>query len=123
MITGRVNWLLEATASLDVRDAFGNLHRFQCIVDTAFDGDISLPPGAIRRLGLISSGPRYIILGNDDRVEMETFYAPLIWHGEEKTVSVLQADGEPALGTALLENSTLIVEVWDGGDVLIEPRQ
>ncbi len=54
---------------------------------------------------------------------METFYAPLIWHGEEKTVSVLQADGEPALGMALLENSTLTVEVWDGGDVLIEPRQ
>ena len=34
----------------------------------------------------------------------------------------MQANGEPAIGTALLENSTLTVQVWDGGEVLIQEK-
>ena len=81
-----------------------------------------MPPGTIRRLGLISSGHRYIVLGNDDRVQMQTFYATVLWHGDEVIVSALESDGEPAIGMSLLENSTLNIQVWDGGEVLIESR-
>ena len=122
MINGRVNWLLEATIYIEIEDASGILYGFQCILDTGFDGENSLPSGAIRLLGLVSSGHRPTILGNDEIVDMETFYATVSWLGSQMNVSALQADGEPAIGMGLLENSTLSVQVWEGGNVQIEPR-
>ena len=122
MITRRVSWLLEASVNIEVQDAAGGLHRFQCILDTGFDGDIALPSATIVRLGLVPSGSRVTILGNDARVLMQTYVGTALWHGTQVTVTVLQTERESYIGMALLENSTLSVQVWDGGDVLIEER-
>ena len=44
------------------------------------------------------------------------------WHGQPVAVTVLETQRESVIGMALLENSTLTVQVWDGGEVRIEPR-
>ncbi len=122
MINGRINWLLEATVYVEIQDAAGGLHRFECILDTGFDGDIALPLAAIRRLGLVLSGRRFTILGNGDGVFMYTYVGTALWHGGQTQVTVLQTAGESAIGMSLLENNTITMQVWDGGDVLIEER-
>ena len=122
MINGRINWLLEAIVYVEIQDTAGGLHRFECILDTGFDGDIALPLAAIRRLGLALSGRRFTILGNGDGVFMHTYVGTALWHGVQTEVTVLQTRSESAIGMSLLENNTVAMQVWDGGDVLIEER-
>ena len=122
MITGRVNWLLEAMVSVEVQDADGQLHQFRCVLDTGFDGDIALPSAAIRRLGLAFAGPSDTVLLSGYSAPLPVYDGIVSWHGQPIQVPVLETERESVIGRALLENSTLTIQVWDGGNVLIEER-
>ncbi len=123
MITGRVNWHLEATVNVEIQDSNGYLDTFQCTLDTGFDGDVALPSATTVRLGLVSSDSRRVTLGNGDRVFMPTYSANVFWHRQLVEVEVLQTERESVIGMSLLENSIITLQVWDGGQVLIEERQ
>jgi hypothetical protein len=53
---------------------------------------------------------------------MPVYLAVVDWRGELLEVTVLQTEQELLVGMAFLETSTLTVQVWDGGEVLIESR-
>ena len=122
MITGRVNWLLEATVHVEVQDASGNLHRIQCIVDTGFDGDLTLSSAVIGILGLVAIGSYPTVLANGDIAHLPAYAGIVSWHGHRTSVEVLEAQQASVVGMALLQNSTLAIQAWDGGEVLIEER-
>ena len=122
MTIGRVNWLLEAIVHVEVQDASGNIHRIRCILDTGFDRDIALPLGIIERLGLDPVETVSVTLADSTHVLMTRYNARVSWQGQLIEVDVLETNGESAIGMALLENSILSVQVWDGGEVLIEER-
>ena len=122
MITGRVNSNLEAIIRIGVQDSRDDYHTFDCVIDTGFDGFIALPDDIIQELGLVRRGNRRIILVNDTEASMPVYLGMVAWHGEPVEVSVLGTEQEFLVGAALLENNTLTVQVWNGGDVLIEQR-
>ena len=122
MITGRVNWLLEAIVSVEVQDADGQLHPFQCVLDTGFDGDIALPSAVIRRLRLVFTGPSDTVLLSGYSAPLPVYEGIVYWHEQPIQVAVLETEQESVVGMALLENSTLTIQAWDGGEVLIEER-
>ena len=122
MIAGRVNSDLEAVVQMSVEDNRGNYQALDCVLDTGFDGFVALPTDTIQELGLISRGSRRTALINDPEAMIPVYLATVDWGGELPEVSVLQSEQDFLVGTALLENSTLTVQVWDGGNVLIEPR-
>ena len=122
MITGRVNRFLEAIVQISVEDNRGNYHTFDCVVDSGFDGFVALPADTIQKLELISRGSRQTGLVNDTGAMIPVYLATVAWRGELSEVSVMQTEPDFLVGTALLENSTLTVQVWDGGSVMIEPR-
>lgn len=122
-MTGRVNWRLEATVRVGVQDAAGELRYFECVLDTGYDGDIALPSAVIRRLGLISTGSRDSALANSDIVQLPIYRGIASWHGQLTDVEVTGTRRESAIGMSLLENSTLTIQAWDGGEVLIQERQ
>lgn len=121
MTTGRVNWLLEAIVLVEVQDASGDFHSIQCIVDTGFDRDIALPLVVIERLGLVPA-EAVSVTANSAHVSMTRYNSRVSWQGQLIDLDVLQTNGESVIGMGLLENSTLTVQVWDGGEVLIEER-
>ena len=122
MITGRVNWFLEATVHVEVQDASGNLHRILFILDTGFDGDLTLSSALIGRMGLVAKGSYPTVLANGDTVHLPAYSGIVSWHGHRISVEVLETQRESVIGMALLGNSTLTIQAWDGGDVLIEER-
>ena len=63
-----------------------------------------------------------VTLANGAHVSMTRYNTRVSWQGQLIEVDVLQTDAESAIGMALLENSTLTVQIWDGGEVLIEER-
>ena len=123
MMTGRVNWRLEATIRIGIQDAAGGLNFFECVLDTGYDGDIALPSVVIRRLGLLSLGSRDSALANSDIVPLPIYRGIASWHGKLIDVEVMGTQHELVIGMALLESSTLTIQAWDGGNVLIEERE
>ena len=122
MIAGRVNSDLEAIVRIGVEDNRGYYRTFDCVVDTGFDGFIALPADTIQDLGLVQRGNRRVVLINDTVALMPFYLGAVAWQGELLEVSVLQTEWEFLIGTALIENNTVTLEVWDGGEVLIEER-
>ena len=57
MILGVVNAHSEATIRLPVRDAVGHEHEIEAVLDTGFNGSLTLPPALIAALGLPLAHP------------------------------------------------------------------
>ena len=91
------------------------------VVDTGFDGFLSLPMVAIVLLGL-PFDQRVIANLADGRSErVDLFRATIVWEGNDRAVTVLALGQRPLLGTALLDGHDLAIRFVDGGSVAVLP--
>ncbi len=91
------------------------------IVDTAFDGEMKLPPDLVRQLDTEDMGREVRMLANGSLVECSICQITLGWNDEERIVEVLVLEGRPLLGTVLLEGWHLDIDLTAGGQVVLEP--
>ena len=122
MIPGNVNRDLKAVVDVAIQDYKGELHSFHCALDTGFNGFIALPAHVIQRLELVQSEIRRTVLLDAVEILLPLYWGTMYWCGWVAEVPIPGTEQDSLVGTALLENSTLTVQVWDGGDVPIEPR-
>lgn len=119
MISGEVR-NREAIIQLEVA-GFGQLsRRLTTIIDTGFDGHLTLPTSSIEALRLPFAGYRRGTLADGTTTRLGVYMGRVVWHGQHLEVLALQAEGEPLVGMSLLEGSQLTIEVGDGGAVIIE---
>lgn len=123
MIAGKINHGLEAVIIVDFVGSDGLLHSLEAVLDTGYNGDLTLPQGTIQQLGLVLLGQRSATLASGESVVLNAYLGTVSWHGLPRQVVILQTDEEPLLGMSLLQDSRVILEVWDDGGVLIEDRQ
>jgi clan AA aspartic protease len=120
MISGAVNASFEARISVVVQRAKGRQRRLSAVIDTGFNGFITLPPAIIASLKLVWRGRREATLA-DGRIELfEVYRARVLWHGQWRTVEADAIDATPLVGMALLEKSRLHMDVVSGGNVAIQ---
>jgi clan AA aspartic protease len=120
MIAGVVNANLEAIIRVAVRDASRASHDIDALVDTGFNGSLTLPQRLIEALGLQWYTRATITLANGAEEEVDVYAATVIWNGVPRRILVEATDTEPLLGMRLLLRHSLRIEVVDGGNVLIE---
>lgn len=91
------------------------------IVDTGFDGELSLPPSLASRLDAEIAGRQTLSLA-DGTTLFSPYYRIEIddWNGEERLTEVLLLDGHPLLGVNLLSGYLLQMEMEESGGVEIE---
>jgi clan AA aspartic protease len=121
MIRGRVSKQREARLLLTIFAADGRESHLDVVIDTGFDGFLTLPSQFIRRLQLPPAGTRRIILGDGSSVELDTYLGNVTWHDDQREILILQANSDPVVGMALLDGSRVELHVEDDGDVVIEP--
>ena len=107
MITGKINHYLEAVIIVAFVGKDGLFHSLEAVLDTGYNGDLTLPQDVIQQLGLVLLGRRSATLAN----------------GESVVLNAYLGDEEPLLGMSLLQDSSVTLEVWDDGGVVIEDRQ
>lgn len=120
-MSGSVSEDADLIIPVRVLDANGHVHRFEAIVDTGFRGDLSLLPHQIQDLGLPPSLPIDMILATGLEVLVNSYEGTVLWRGERRPIRILEAEGDPLVGTALLWGSLLIAEMTDHGAVTIGP--
>ena len=111
---------LQARMSIVILPPERSSIEIECVVDTGFEGFLTLPPSIISDLGL-----PYLInisanLANNSSVETDVYLATIVWNGVERNVAVLAMGRRPLIGTALLEDYHLSVDFCEGGTVLVD---
>ena len=117
MIAGIVNADFEAIISLSICDSDGKIHTHEAIVDTGFNGCLSLPPDLITQLNLRWKMRGRAILGDGSECVFDIYEAIVVGDGDYLTIPIDEADSEPLVGMSLMEGYQLIVQVFEGGNV------
>ena len=119
MIRGRVNAHREALVYLLLRGEQGEEHPLEAVIDTGYNGFLTLGPDLIVRLGLPFLRSSRAILGDGSIVEFDIHEATVVWNNRLRRIPVDAADVSPLLGMGLLYGHGLNIDVIEDGNVLI----
>jgi clan AA aspartic protease len=120
MIYGVVNWRREATLPLVVSNSSGQKQVIGTVIDTGFDGFLSLPSEIIVRLRLPWTISNPATLGDGSEVLFDFYTGTVIWDGQYRTIDIAESETEPLLGMAMLYGYRLQIDTVEGGVVKIE---
>lgn len=120
MLTGRVSGELEARITVVFAGAGGGT-PIEMVIDTGFNGYITLTPELVSRMSLLEDGFAEAELGDGSVVLLKKYMTFIEWHGGPREVSVLEAAGQPLAGMSLLSGSSLLIDVRPDGRVAVEP--
>ena len=121
MITGEVTSDREAIIHLRLIGPTGLEAVVRAVIDTGFTEYVSLPPAIVEALSLLFYGYVTMYLAGNVPFDSEEYLATVEWDGETREVTVVKADGDATIGTALLQGYRLTVDTVDGGQVTITP--
>jgi predicted aspartyl protease len=91
------------------------------IVDTAYEGDLTLPQSMLARVEASYIGDRPIRLADGTLRDRAYYRLVLDWDEEERIVEIAEMENSPLLGVELMAGYLLQVEITDGGEVSLEP--
>jgi clan AA aspartic protease len=120
MIQGVVNLRCEATLAVVIGNSGGQRQVIDTVVDTGFNGSLTLPSAVIAALNLPWSGSDTVTLGDGSETLFDQYTATIIWDGQYREIEIAESDTEPLLGMALLYGYRLQVDAIEGGIVRIE---
>jgi clan AA aspartic protease len=120
MMTGLVTAGREAVIRLPVRGTRGREARVEAVIDTGFNGFLTLPARLIADLALPFATATRAVLGDGSRVDVDVFEGIVLWDNRERDVAVLAAEGGVLVGMSMLSGYRLTLDVEDGGSVLVE---
>ena len=120
MIYGVVNLRREATLPLVVGNSNEQRQVIDTVIDTGFDGFLSLPSATIVRLGLPWRTSNMATLGDGSQTLFDFYTGTAIWNGQYRAIDIAESETEPLLGMAMLYGYRLQVDNVEGGIVKIE---
>lgn len=94
--------------------------QIECVVDTGFEGFLTLPLATILDLGLPYIAAIDANLADNSRITANVHQGMIFWNGTERVIPVLAMGLRPLVGTALLEDSHLSIDFCEGGTVLVD---
>ena len=97
----------------------GTSLEVEAVIDTGFDGELTLPPETIRRLGYPYAGSAGGTLADGSEIQLDYHEGRVLWQGAVRQIAVIAAEGQPLIGMALLRGSRLSLEALPGGEVIV----
>ncbi len=119
MIEGVVNAAYEPIVRLAVQGPSGQSREIEAIVDTGYNGYLTLPPGLVTDLDIPFASIGWGTLADGSEVRFDVHYCTVLWDGQQRYIRVHMSDSTPLAGMALLHSHSLYVKVQDRGRVVI----
>lgn len=94
--------------------------EIKCVVDTGFEGFLTLPLAVVSDLGLPYIAPIDANLADNSRIATNVHQGIVLCNGVERAIPVLAMGRRPLIGTALLEDYHLSIDFCEGGTVLVD---
>ena len=122
MIEGVVNANLEAVVILPLQDLSGQTREVEAVVDTGFNGYLTLPPMLMEDLELPVVGDGEAVLADGSEAAFDVYGVTVLWDGQPMYVETGAVGVDALVGMALLDGHNLNIDVEDGGRVLIQVK-
>jgi clan AA aspartic protease len=119
MITGAVNDDREAVVEIGLLGPRRRRKVVEVVIDTGFDGWLSLPPSTINFLRLPWRRRGRAILADGSETLFDIYEGMVEWDGREMRIPIDEAETAPLAGMSLLSGFELNVEVRPRGKVRI----
>lgn len=119
MIEGKVNADYEAVIALALQSQAGQARELEVVIDTGYNGFLSLPPAVIAELEFPLVGPSQATLANGAVETFNVHDATVVWDGRPRDIEVDAVGPVPLAGMQLLGGHELSVQIRTGGRVLI----
>jgi len=107
MISGTVTASHEIVILVRVRGTGSAEQDIDAVLDTGFNGSLTLPTNTVASLGLQWQSRGSATLANGQVVQFDVYCGAVIWDGAMQRILVQAVDGAPLLGMALLMNHDL----------------
>ena len=120
MIRGVVNTAHEAVVPISLQGPDGRSQDIEAVVDTGYNGFLTLPGTLVTELGLPFSNVGRALLANDDEVTFDVHHVTVLWDGQPRRIKADATGSTPLVGMLLLDRHSLNIEVERGGRVAIE---
>ena len=97
----------------------GQEQEIEAIVDTGFNGSLSLPSALITALELPFRSRGRAILADGSESLFDIHQAKVVWEGRAGPIAVHAAETDPLVGMALFYGYELSIQVAEGGSVIV----
>ena len=115
-----MNANLEVVVTLSLRGPEGQARQVDAVIDTGFNGYLTLPPILVADLELPVVGNGEAVLADGREVYFNVYGVTALWNGLPRYVETGAVGDEPLVGMSMLVGHDLRVEVAEGGRVTIE---
>ena len=122
MIEGFVNANLEAVVAVPLEGPAGQTQEVDAVIDTGFNGYLTLPPAIVADLGLPVVGEAEAVLADGGEAVFDVYGVTVVWNDQPRFVESGAVGIDPLVGMALLDRHSLNIEVENGGRVTIQAR-
>ena len=116
----RIGGGLAAIVEVEVRWSAGSSRTFEALLDTGFNGAVSLPAEVVEEVGLPLVTERTVTLGDASDVRVRVHAGYIRFSDGWRRCPVLATGDVPLVGMQLLEGLKVCFESADGGDIEIE---
>ena len=113
MIQGVVNAAYEPVVRLAVQGPEGHGREIEAVVDTGYNGYLTLPPGLVADLGLPFASIGWAFLADGSEVSFDVHYGTVLWDAHQRYIRVDMSDTTPLVGMRLLDSHSLYVELLE----------
>ncbi len=122
MIIGKVNSIKQAVVSLELSGSDGQKEILEAVIDTGYDGYLSVTPSIAARLQLPFRETRTYELGSGELFDFPVHDVAIQWDGDLKIIASIVTEGGVLIGMSLLSGYTLFIDATYGGVVQIDSR-
>lgn len=123
MIEGFVNANLEAVVTLPLQGPGGRTWEVDAVIDTGFNGYMTLPPTLVADLGLPVVGDGEAVLADGSEAAFDVYGVTLLWNGQVRYVETGAVGAAPLVGMSLLDSHNLNIDIREGGHVAIQAME
>lgn len=106
--------------TLDLPGQSGTLRR-EFVLDTGFEGELALPASDVAQLVRSPAFAQRVRLADGSEREQAVYLVTIDWNDEPRMTEVLVLEGSPLLGSGLLAEQFVQLEMTQNGEVSIEP--
>src|ERR1051326_8155833 len=119
MMTGIVTARREAILRIAIRGIHGNEYFFDAMIDTGYNGWLTLPPAIIAALGLSWETFVRAELADGSESDFNVYEGIVLWDGQPVTIDIDEIDADPLIGMSLLYGYELVLPVLDGATFFV----
>ena len=120
MIEGEITADYEIIATLTILSPTGQSLEIDAILDTGYNGFLTLPPTLASELRLTFASASRAYLADGSEATFNTYDVTTLWDGQPRQIEADAIGDTPLMGMQLLERHSLYMEVVVGGRVVVQ---